>query len=232
VNSKIFSGCKAILFDFGGTLDSDGEHWLDRFYGIYDQLGLKIPQPRIKVAFYRADERCCADDHVNSLGLRPLMELHVRLQFESLGIKDEEAARKMVEMFCKKSEGFLRRNARLFEGMRRRFRLGVISNFYGNVETICKEAGLTELLDLILDSVRIGVGKPEPGIFLVALDRLDLPPHEVIFVGDSYERDMIPSRNLGMKTIWLKGPCPRTPPNAGPVDAWISHLTELEEIVS
>lgn len=43
--------------------------------------------------------------------------------------------------------------------------------------------------------------------------------------------NIIPARDLGMKTIWLKGPNPRIPLNAGPVDAWISSLSELEVLI-
>lgn len=231
MKSAVFGGCKAVLFDFGGTLDSDGEHWLDRFYEIYDQVGLKYSQPEIKRAFYHADDRCCANSHVNSMRLRPMMELHVHLQFEALGIADEGMEKDVVKRFCQRSERFLQRNARLLRTMRCRYRLGVISNFYGNVGALCEEAGLADSLDVILDSGRVGVRKPDPEIFLTALVELGLPPWEVVFVGDSYERDMIPSRDLGMGTIWLKGPHPRIPLNAGPVDAWISSLMELKGLL-
>jgi putative hydrolase of the HAD superfamily len=85
---------------------------------------------------------------------------------------------------------------------------------------------------VILDSAQIGVSKPDLGIFRTALERLQLDPEQVIFVGDSYERDMIPAREVGMKTIWLKGPNPRIPANAGSVDASISSLSELEVLIS
>lgn len=107
-----------------------------------------------------------------------------------------------------------------------------MSNFYGNVACLCREAGLDESLDVILDSNRIGMSKPDAEIFRIALSRLSLPPERVVFVGDSYERDMIPSRELGMKTIWLKGPNPRVPEGAGPVDAWIGSLPELEVLLT
>jgi putative hydrolase of the HAD superfamily len=232
MNPETFHGCKAILFDFGGTLDSDGEHWLDRFYALYGDLGLRIPLPEIKRAFYHADGLCSSDSQVVSLGLRRLMIRHVRMQFEALGLADDEKEREMVEAFCTKSERFLRRNARLLRRMRDRYRLGLVSNFYGNVAALCEEAGLAPALDVILDSALVGVSKPEPAIFRAALERLQLPPEEVICVGDSFERDMIPARELGMKTIWLKGPHPRIPENAGTVDATISSLSELEVLVS
>jgi hypothetical protein len=43
---------------------------------------------------------------------------------------------------------------------------------------------------------------------------------------------MIPSRELGMRIIWMRGPNPRVPEGAGAVDAWISSLPELEGLLS
>ncbi len=227
-----FRECKAILFDFGGTLDSDGEHWLDRFYALYKDAGLQISPSEIKRAFYYADGLCTSDPQILSLGLRPLIKRHVLLQFSALNLADHEKEMELVEGFCARSEHFLRRNALLLRRMRGRYRLGLVSNFYGNVATLCEEAGLAEAFDVILDSARIGMSKPDPEIFQAALERLGLAPGETICVGDSFERDMIPTRELGMKTIWLKGPNPRLPANAGPVDALISSLSELEALIS
>ncbi len=232
MNPERFHGCRAILFDFGGTLDSDGEHWLDRFYALYKDLGFRIPLPEIKRAFYHADGLCSSDPQIVSLGLRPLMIRHVRSQFAALGLEDDEKEREMVEAFCTESERFLRRNARLLRRMRGRYRMGLVSNFYGNVATLCDEAGLAPALDVILDSTVVGMSKPDPRIFRSAIERLQLLPEEVICVGDSFERDIIPARELGMKTVWLKGPHPRMPENPGPVDASISSLSELEVLVS
>ncbi len=226
-----FQDCKAILLDFGGTLDSDGGHWLDRFYSLYEKADLNLPLPDIKRAFYHADEICCADPEVNSMGFRELMSLHVRLQFEALNLHNIEAEQRLSESFCRECETFLRRNARILHNLSRIFRLGVISNFYGNVAVLCEEAGLFNIMDIILDSTIVEIKKPDPQIFQLALKDLRLAPQEVAFVGDSFEHDMIPAQCLGMKTIWLKGPNPRVPPNPGPVDCIISSLADLETLV-
>jgi HAD superfamily hydrolase (TIGR01549 family) len=226
-----FRESRGILFDFGGTLDSDGEHWLDRFFLLYKRCGLDIPPPEIKRVFYRADALCCSDPRVTSMGLRALMAHHVRLQFHGLNLEDDAREKELVEAFCVKSERHLRRNAGLLSGLTGSYRLGLVSNFYGNVAVLCEEAGLAHSLNVILDSTRVGIGKPNPEIFQLALANLELAATQVIFVGDSFERDMIPARELGMRTIWLKGPNPRVPPNAGPVDACISSLTELDALV-
>lgn len=226
-----FSECRAILFDFGGTLDSDGEHWLDRFYDLFEQAGFNLPRPQIKEAFYHADQQCCGDPQVVSMGLRALMKHHVGLQFAAMNLTDPMRENEIVEQFCVKTERALRRNERLLRRLRRVYRLGVVSNFYGNVATLCQEAGLADSLDVILDSVKVGVSKPDPEIFRMALRELEVAPSQAVVVGDSYERDIIPARQLGVKAIWLKGPNPRTPDHAVPADCEISSLMELEAIV-
>ncbi len=109
--------------------------------------------------------------------------------------------------------------------------MGLVSNFYGNVLALCREAGLSESLEVVLDSALLGFGKPEPAIFQAALERLQLPAGEVIFVGDSYERDMLPARSLGMRTVWLQGRPASPLPAAGPVDARISSLPQLAALL-
>jgi FMN phosphatase YigB (HAD superfamily) len=226
-----FREAAGILFDFGGTLDSDGEHWLDRFYALYEKAGLRLPPAEIKRAFYEADDRCKGNPEVACAGLRPLMDFHVHVQFENLNLTAASTEKGMARSFCEHSEQYLRRNALLLNTLKDRYRLGVVSNFYGNVAVLCKEAGLSESLQVIIDSVPLGVEKPDHRIFLAALESLRLPPSRVIFVGDSHERDIVPARELGMKTVWLPGPNPRIPLHEGRADLQISSLTELPGVV-
>ncbi len=224
--------CKAILFDFGGTLDSDGEHWLDRFYELYEGAGLDVSREEIKRVFYSADQLCCGDPQVASMGLRALMRHHVGLQFSGLSLKSPAQEEEIVDRFCTKTERILQRNSQLLRRLKSIYRLGIISNFYGNVATICREAGLAESLEVILDSTWVGVSKPDPEIFHIALGKFNLAPEQAVFVGDSYERDIIPARQVGMQAIWLRGPNPRVPEDAAPPDCQISSLLEIESILS
>ena len=86
---------------------------------------------------------------------------------------------------------------------------------------------MAEFLLSILDSTQLGCGKPDQIIFERALRDLGVAARDCIFVGDSYERDMLPARRMGMKTIWVKGPNPRLPADPEPLDGSIMTLTEL-----
>lgn len=218
-----------ILFDFGGTLDYDGGHWLDRFYLIYSKLGLNhIPKERIKEAFYWADTQAEADPDMRQAGFREMMNKHVRWQFEKLGIRDTKREAQAAEAFAKPSERILHRNRHILEKLKLDgFRMGVISNFYGNVETLCKEASLHPYFEVVIDSAIAGVRKPDPRIFHLALEKLEIEPGHAVMVGDSFERDIIPARTLGMKTFWMVGDRVRTPPDPSQVDAMIYSLEDL-----
>ena len=111
-------------------------------------------------------------------------------------------------------EAVLRRNAAVLRRLSRARRLGVVSNFYGNVDVLCREAGLAESLEVVVDSARVGVRKPDLRDLPDGAGRLGAPADRVLFVGDSPERDLRPAQRLGMRTVWLKGPAARPPQDA------------------
>src|SRR5258706_9411760 len=220
----------AFLFDFGGTLDADGLHWLDRFYSIYSDIGLpEIPKKFIKEAFYWADAQAELDPGMRTAEFRPMMERHVHWQFQKLGIDSPTMEARAAAAFYKPSDRILRRNRHILEKLSHAgFKLGIVSNFYGNVEALCQEFALTPFLNVILDSAVVGLKKPDPKLFGLALERLKLPAESVAFVGDSFERDILPAKAVGMKTFWLiGGDRDLVPPDASKVDRVIKSLEDL-----
>ena len=219
----------AFLFDFGGTLDSDGQHWLDRFYAIYADIGLpEIPKTRIKEAFDWADEQAELDPSMRSAGLRQMIERHVHWQFQKLGLESPTLAAKAAAAFITPSDRILRRNRHVFEKLSHAgLKLGIISNFYGNIEALCREFAFFSFLNVILDSAVVGLKKPDPKLFGLAMERLKLPAEAIAFVGDSYERDILPAKALGMRTFWLIGDKDMIPPNASKVDHILRSLEDL-----
>jgi putative hydrolase of the HAD superfamily len=230
VDNLMLSG---LLMDFGGTLDSDGGHWLDRFWAIYAQIGLtQFPKDRIKEAFYWADLQAETDAPMRSAGFRAMMERHVAWQFQKLGLTDPEKQAAAAAAFYRPSERILHRNRGILEKLSMAgYKMGVVSNFYGNVEVLCKEALLAPYLAPILDSAVVGLKKPDPAFFQMALNQLKLPADHVGFVGDSFERDMAPAKALGMRTYWMIGDTQKTPPQPGIVDVMLLSLEDLPAIL-
>jgi len=85
----------------------------------------------------------------------------------------------------------------------RGLRLAVISNSNGSVRSILETLGLAPHLDFILDSFEVGVEKPDPRIFELALARAGVAPAEAIYVGDLYAVDVRGARAAGLRAILL-----------------------------
>ena len=217
---------RAYLFDYGGTLDGEGWHWFDRFVELHRRAGSTLAEEDIKRAFYAADAKITKEAAGRRLRLRPLLERHVELQVEVLGEPIRKISAELVDGFCALTrEGW--RNARAaLERLGRDARLGVVSNFYGNLDDMLEEAGLAPLLDVVVESAKVGIEKPDLGIYRAALDRLVLPAGEVVMVGDNFARDVKPAKALGMQTIWLRRGSAR-PPEKGFADRVVATLAEI-----
>ncbi|MFQ5666226.1 MAG: HAD family hydrolase [Candidatus Binatia bacterium] len=222
---------QAVCFDYGGTLDGEGSHWLVRFLHCYEDAGVRLPFERFRDAFDYATHCGYADPRVSGLDLQALIEFHVARQMERLGVEDLRVAARVVTAFVHASRSALEDSRVVLERLHRRVALGVVSNFYGNVARVLRDAGVAPLLAAIVDSARVGVSKPNPAIFTLAVRRLGCEPGAALHVGDSFEKDIVGARAAGLRTAWLtgagEGPCPA--PEL--VDIRLSRLAELEAVV-
>jgi putative hydrolase of the HAD superfamily len=194
---------RAILFDMGGTLDGDG-HWLERFLALYRSHGVELPRESIRGAFDEAERRSLTDETIASGDLRQMIELHVQWQLAHLGLGDPRLGEHLISGFITPVRKAAAANVRLLAELAERgFELGVVSNACGNVEKLCADFGYTPFLSVIVDSRCVGLCKPDPAIFAHAAEKLGRARGEILMVGDSFERDIIPSKQIGMKTAWL-----------------------------
>jgi putative hydrolase of the HAD superfamily len=91
----------------------------------------------------------------------------------------------------------------------RGYRIAVVSNADGRVRGLLESAGLSPLLEFVVDSAEVGVEKPDPRIFHAATERLGLPPSECAYVGDIYEIDVVGAERAGLSAILVgDGPAP------------------------
>lgn len=89
--------------------------------------------------------------------------------------------------------------------LRERYPMVLVTNFYGNIEAVLADLGLTEYFPRIIESAVVGVRKPDPRIFGLGVEALGLEPEQVLVVGDSLSKDILPAESLGCKTAWIKG---------------------------
>lgn len=106
---------------------------------------------------------------------------------------------------------------------------GLVTNGFEFVQkSRIARAELEVFFDHILISEEIGVAKPDPAIFLLASTLLNLPPHDILCVGDDPVTDIQGAHAAGMATCWYS-PSPRGyPRSCAPPDITITDLQELK----
>ena len=218
---------RALLFDFGGTLDGNGIHWRDRTYRFIQQVYPEIDRE----TFDRVD-RAAVDSLINSgrapqLTLRETMDVIATGIYEGLGL-DPAVKDRYVDFFCEGAKESLDRNGRWLATLQDQYQLGVISNNFGNTEGWCDEYNLLPLLDIVVDSTVVGVSKPEAGIFHAALTGLSTLPEEAVYVGDTYSDDVVGAKGVGMWAAWLVGEEDKECPDASLVDVQLTELQALK----
>jgi putative hydrolase of the HAD superfamily len=139
-------------------------------------------------------------------------ELPTLLRFETFcrgfGIDAPEAPEVLTRTHMRELRAQMRivpHHARLLEALCGRFALGVVSNFSHTPTAldVLRDAGLAPALDPVVISEQVGIRKPHPEIFEVALARLGLPAQEVVHVGDDLVADVAGAAGLGMRTVWV-----------------------------
>ena len=224
---------RTILFDMGGTLDGEGLHWLERFLALYREFGVDLPRESIRRAFDEAERLSAADEKIASAGFREMVELHVKWQLAHLGLANPELEQHLVQGFIGPVRKAVAANERLLADLQNRgFELGVVSNGCGNVDKLCADFGYTPFLSLIVDSRCLGISKPDPAIYLYAADKLRRAPAEIMMVGDSFERDIVPAKQIGMKTAWLHAGALEECPDRSLVDVPLRRLADLSSAIS
>jgi len=234
---------KTLLFDFGGTLDANGVAWKERFYAFYRCEGLDMTADAFESSFFAAD-----DPLVGSLS--PATDLSGTVSALVANLEAELARRgagadntgtngrsngdrslRVASRFLSEASATFARNRPVLEALRERYRLGIVANFYGNLEAVCRGAGLASLFAVLVDSHCVGVEKPDPAIFRVALESLRASPETTLFVGDSLRRDREGARRMGMRFIWMAPQAVQASEARASAEPPVEHaVTDLQDL--
>ena len=151
-----------------------------------------------------------------------------------VGLVDPPNRDEIVRMY---EEAVLMDPPRLKEGVTEtlaalhgRYRLGLVSvtgvSAGRLMRGILEEQGVLDYFETLAFSDEVGYVKPDPRLFLAALEELGVEPWKAVHVGDSVKSDVLGAKNAGMKTVWLKT---RDQAMVAEPDRIITRLTQLPE---
>ena len=202
---------KGIIFDYGGTLDSRGVHWSEVLWLGFQHAAVPITKETFRTVYVEA-ERALARERIILPGddFHTLLLKKVALEVGFLPEQPEEETRGRwvdeIAAYCDNAARACIDEARpVLEQLHERYPMMLVSNFYGNIDEVLRAYGIRHLFKGIIESAVVGVRKPNPTLFRLGVDALELKPEEVLVVGDSLRKDIAPAEQLGCQVLWLKG---------------------------
>jgi len=196
-----------VLFDAGGTLVH-----LDYFFLHKElrQAGIRVTRRAVRRAEYAA--KIAVDRRV--LGsARDTDETRRQPYFaallDQLGVDTPTAAQLLQRFEAAHIQDNLWRvmlpsTPRILRELRDRgLTLGVVSNADGRIAAILRQCGIEQFFQVMIDSHLVGVEKPDPRIFHLALARAQARPEQAIFIGDIYGVDVLGAERAGIRPLLL-----------------------------
>ncbi len=207
---------QGLIFDYGGTLDTNARHWAHVIWEGFQHAEIPVSHEQFREA-YVYGERALAkapiilpDDNFPTL-MRKKLEIETTHLME-MGVwqpsslnerrqKSDQAAQYCADYAQRNIE----RSHKVLTQLANRYPMVLVSNFYGNIGTILKDYHLDSFFPHVIESAVVGVRKPDPAIYQMGVDALQLPAEKTAVIGDSFGKDMVPAKAIGCKAIWMKG---------------------------
>ena len=211
---------KGVIFDYGGTIDTNSVHWSEVIWEGFQNADVPVTKEQFRMAYVHG-ERSLAKfplihaEH-NMLDLLRI-KLNIETSFlvdahlwEGMEEKGKEAERQNISnSIAEYCYNYVIRTlsvARpIVAELSHLYPLVLVSNFYGNINVILKDFCLDDYFQKVIESSVVGIRKPDPRIFVLGVEALKLRPEEVLVVGDSFSKDIVPANSIGCKTVWIRG---------------------------
>ena len=203
---------KGYIFDYGGTLDTGGQHWGKVLWHAYQRQQVPVTEALFREAYVHAERTLGKNPIIQpDFTFRRTLEEKVRIELEYLcgkGIAEDQVAdcqQRVVDDVYGLTKVQTAHSCEVLLQLKEQYPMVLVSNFYGNIAVVLQEFGFDGLFQSIVESAVVGVRKPDPRIFSLGVEALELKAEEVVVVGDSMDKDIIPASKAGCKTVWFKG---------------------------
>jgi len=195
---------KGYIFDYGGTLDTGGQHWGKVIWHAYERQQVPVCEADFRDAYVHAERTLGKNPIIKpDFTFKRTLEEKIRIELEFLG--KPEYLQAVVDDLYAITQAETARSREVLVELKKHYPMVLVSNFYGNISTVLREFKLDGLFDTIIESAVVGVRKPDPKIFTLGVEALNMLPAEVVVVGDSMDKDIIPASKAGCHTVWFKG---------------------------
>lgn len=208
-------GIKGLIFDYGGTIDTNGCHWGKVLWRAYERCHIPVTEEEFRKAYVYGEQFLEKTPIVKSdYTFYRTLSVKLRLEMEHLCVTgawnaDESELKlkheELLEGLYQSTSAIVASARNVLVELKKSFPMVIVTNFYGNMNAVLKEFKLDSLFDAVVESATEGIRKPDFRLFKIGVKALNMPPEEVLVIGDSFYKDVQPAQRIGCKTVWFKG---------------------------
>jgi len=206
---------KGYIFDYGGTIDTAGCHWGKMLWHGYERQSVPVTEEQFREAYVYAERTLGKNPIIQTdYTFRKTLSVKLRIEFDYLQAKGyvnvsnftlaSMQSAVLNDLYERVSET-VKHSREVLLRLKEKHQLVLVTNFYGNMSVVLEEFGLQNLFVKVVESAVVGIRKPDCRIFQLGVEALGMLPGEVTVVGDSVDKDILPARKVGCRTIWIKG---------------------------
>ncbi|MDE7382203.1 MAG: HAD family hydrolase [Muribaculaceae bacterium] len=234
-----FKDIKGVIFDYGGTIDSGGDHWSEVIWEAWQKADVLVDKGLFRDCYVYAERELARVLHIlphhnfgDLLNIKMNIELQKLSETGNFPPEQIESKSKEIAGYCYAAAKKATEDAKeTLDYLAGKYPLVLVSNFYGNINTVLEDFGLKKYFPTVIESAVVGVRKPDPEIFRLGVESMKLKPEEVVVIGDSYSKDIEPALSLGCRAVWIKGKQWSSEEAEREYPATIGTLSELQGLL-
>ena len=211
---------KAVTFDIGGVLYSD-DVFKRAIKKALSELNPKVSDAKFEEVY---------EQHLISQS----GSLRTKLCLEFLGdIQRKDELLRLTDRYWlfESSDMYHDCLVQIRELKNNGYAVGIIANQPATVKETLANDQVLQNIDFLGISALVGLEKPNPVLFQLAVDSLGFAANEIVHVGNRIDNDVIPAKSIGMKTVWLRRGEANPNPSASDLKEADLTVTDLNNLI-
>lgn len=197
-----------VFFDLDHTLWDFERNSELTYHKIFEKYNLEIHLPDFLKVYVPNNTRLWGLYQFDKIGKEELRYQRLKMSFDELGLSVTD---QHIDLLADDYIKYLSTFNHLFDHtqvildyLKPKYKLHIITNGFAEVQKgKLKNSGIADYFEIIMDSEKAGVKKPNPIIFEKAMGLAKVQPQNSLMVGDNYEVDILGAKNAGMHALYF-----------------------------
>lgn len=198
---------RGILLNYEGTIDTNGQHWGAILWHKFRKHDISLDKPTFNKAYAYSEAALATGDIIQpDHTFLDVLVHQITQQFDFLTNAGYQLDYTLITNIAGECDQLAHRTLRkaktILESLSSAFPIVLVSNFYGNLNAVLADFGIRNYFSDVVETT-YSKSHSDTETYAQGVQRLGYAAEECVAVGDSYNRDILPSKEIGCQTVWL-----------------------------